>query len=107
MATGYTYKRKSSQINKCNYTTGSLKCLYEYAGKYELAEKYYKLAAAKGEVNAMIDLMFLYADQGKSQSALKYYQMAIKNGASLEDIGYRKMYSDDRIHNKVIYITFD
>ncbi len=98
---------KMASDKKDEDAMGSLGLLYEYAGKYELAEKYYKLAAAKGEVNAMIDLMLLYADQGKSQSALKYYQMAIKNGADLEDIGYRKMYSDNRIHNKVTYITFD
>ena len=77
---------------------GNLGLLYEYDGKYDSAEKYYKMAAGKGDVNAMIDLMLLYSDLGKPQSALKYYQMAIKNGADLEDIGYRKMYSDDRIH---------
>ena len=64
-------------------------CYWSYARKdYKLVEKYYKMAIANKNDDALIYLSKLYSKQGKSELAYKYYS-EVMNKHSPEWIGYR------------------
>ena len=80
---GY-FLRIFMKANKGNKgAQNNLGVLYEEQGKFEQAEKYYKLAADNGDAIAQSNLGVLYEEQDKFEQAEKYYKLAADNGDAI------------------------
>jgi TPR repeat protein len=67
------------------------------------AIKYYKMAIAKGSIDAMYNLGLLYRNQEEYDKAIEYYKMAIKEGnhvVAMNNLGL--LYDNQGEYNKAI-----
>ena len=91
----------------------SLGFLYEIQHKYDLAEKYYLMAAERNIPYSTNKLGDLYKKQGKHELAEKYYLMALEKGSFFAFYNLRQFYGNDlklyhvltKIPNKVPLIN--
>jgi TPR repeat protein len=71
--------------------------LYEYKKDFSNAEKYYLMAAEKGQASAMFNLGILYEDEKKDiASAEKYYQMAMEIGQASAMFNLGILYENEK-----------
>lgn len=69
---------------------------YYENGKYDLAEKYWKMAADKGNIDALYALGILYEDADKLDLAEKYYKLAADKGDADAQYNLGVLYDDQK-----------